>query len=232
MVLSGYHANAGDQWQPWFHNLWWRHNIGSIYPTKVVIISTIAAPPSSNGEWIRLASNLGHCDDMLYAGRDLFMPGCPATWMAGCWLAYASECDFLYLEQDMLAFGPWLDRLYQDLGAKRAIFGSGKIHKGSSTSLFLVRWKYIPEWCADYLAEGKENVYERLPERKWFRMAERKPEHYARLSFGFDTDRPLDIAQPVWYGQKFTRTEMLSMEKAGLIKCDGMPETALFSNHI
>lgn len=232
MVISGYHADKSDAWQGWFYRLWWHHNIEGISPEKVVIISTVPAPVGSAGHWIKLEANIGHCDEMLLNGRDLFMPGCPATWMAGAWLAYASECDLLYLEQDMLAFGPWLDQLYHDLGRKQAIFGTGKMHKGSSTSLFLVRWNYIPEWCRDYLAEGKEDVYDRLPERKWFRMAERKPEHYARLSFGFDTDRPLDMAARVWYAQKFTIQEMAELAKRRLITAVDIPRVQLFSNHV
>lgn len=233
VVISGYHSDRKATWQVWFHRIWWQQNIvGSgmtlngiervfIYASK----DSFCPPETRKGHWIWLPGNLGHCDEMLYKGRDLFCPGCPATWMSGAWLAYLSECDLLYVEQDCLCFGPWIQQMYADLGDKGMVFGCGKIHKGSSTSLFLVRHSFIPQWTHDYIAEGKEDIYERLPERKMYRLRQRQPENYGELSFGCDTDRPLPKDAKVFYAQKFTREELISLG------FKDVPESPLFSNH-
>lgn len=234
IVVSGYHASPPAKWQPWFHRLWWDQNIirGDIkhadQPERIFIFASkgsFCPPELRRGHWIWLAGNLGHCDPILYEGRDLFCPGCPATWMAGAWLAYLSECDMLYCEQDCLCFGPWLEQMYRDLGDKGMVFGTGGIHKGSSTSLFLVRHAFIPTWVQQYLAEGKEDTYERLPERKMYRLRQRQPENYAELSFGVDVDRPLPKDAKVLYAQKLTRGELV------WLGFTSVPDVPLFSNH-
>lgn len=252
IIVTGYHCKARHGLD-WFRRLWWQHNIprtkknAAKWYAKVQWQTTFKDVPArwvftiasarsrfadTHGQWITLNGDLGHCDPMLDGTRKIFMPQSPTTWMIGAWLAYGSEADLLYVEQDVLAFGPWIERIYQDIGTKQAIFGTGKLHKGSSTSLFMVKHAFIPQWCRDYLSEGPENIYNRLPEQKWRRMAERTPENYARLSFGYDTDRPFNPKDEVFYLQKITPDEMRLLAEQGLIKCDDMPSGVdLFSNN-
>lgn len=238
VLISGYfEKHAG---MAWFHSLWMDTLLryATPAPKRIFIIASgencIIQPTGreARGEWIRLPGDLGHCDDLLSGRKPFFMPGCPATWMAGAWLAYMNECDAIFYEQDVLAFGPWVERIYHDLGDKDVIFGRNQM-QGAATSLFLVRHRYIPQFVMDYLSEGPETVISRIPETKFNRMEARKPEHYCRYSFGFDKDRPFDISKDVWFGQKFKPFELLWLESHGLVSCAGMPQDVqAFSNTI
>ncbi len=233
VLISGYYEKTPAL--AWFHSCWWdtlqRHAIPK--PERIFIIASgKCSIKEPHGEWIRLTGDLGHCDDLLSDRKPHFMPGCPAVWMAGAWLAYLNESDALFYEQDVLAFGNFVGRMYAELGDKDVIFGRNKM-QGAATSLFLVRHRYIPQFVADYLAEGPENVISRIPETKFCRMAERKPEHYCRYSFAYDKDRPFNPKDEVFFVQKCKPFELLWLESQGLISCDGMPkDVEAFSNTI
>lgn len=245
MIVSGYYGNG--EWQQWFHRLWWANNFKYLHSKltvrsfweprfikhpEVYIVSNSGLPENFNGKWILLDGNLGHVDELINGKLPFYVCGGVAVQLIGAWIAYANEMDLIWLEQDCLVFGRWVRQMYKDLGDKMAVFGTGGFHHGSSTSLFLIRHEYIPIWCMDYLAEGPENCGTRIAEDKWRRLRERKPEDYSSLSFGYDKDRPFDMKQSVWYGQKFTRDELCTLGCQGLISTDGMPkDTKLFSNH-
>lgn len=233
LIISGYVAKTPGM--EWLHGVWWdvlQRNANPKPERIFIIASGDHSHPDRRGEWIRLSGDLGHCDDLLTGRKPFFMPGCPATWMVGAWLAYINECDMLVYEQDVLAFGPWVERMYHDLGDKDVIFGRNQM-QGAATSLFLVHHRYIPQFVMDYLAEGPETVISRIPETKFNRMEARKPEHYCRYSFGNDKDRPLDLSKDVWFGQKFKPFELLWLEANGFVSCAGMPQgVEAFSNTI
>lgn len=239
VIVSGYHADFKSDWQPWFFNLWWHHNINPLkgcHRSYVIAtqdslrVHTIAVPLAV--ELISVPGDLGKCMDVLTGRKPYFCPGVVAVWLAGAWLAYASECDLIYLEQDCLCFGPWVDQMYVDLGGKNVVFGTGKSHGGVSTSIFLMKHDFIPRWCRDYLAEGYENAPSRIPEHKMRRIREREPEEYAALSFGYDTDRPFNATDPVFYVQKTTPAELRQLSDAGRLTLpEGeMPDVDCFTN--
>lgn len=234
IIVSGYHSDEKSLWQPWFHRLWWEQNIApnlSFMLHEVFVISNrVAYPAQRYGTWIELPGDLGYCGDLIDDAKDVFCPQVVAIWLAGAWLAYASECDLIYVEQDCLCFGDWVGQMYADIGDKGMVFGDGKWH-GASTSLFLIRHKFIPKWTKDYINEGCENNPARIPERKMRRLREREPEEYATLSFGYDTDRPFDPEQRTFYIQKTTPQELETLQTAGRLKFDSMPEVEKFSNH-
>lgn len=182
--------------------------------------------------WIDIPGDLGKCVDVLTGRKPYFCPGVVAVWLVGAWLAYASECDLIYLEQDCLCFGPWVDQMYVDLGSKKAVFGTGQAHGGVSTSIFLMRHEFIPRWTRDYLDEGCENSPSRIPEHKMRRMREREPEEYGALSFGYDTDRPFNVTDPVFYIQKTTPAELRELNLAGrlVLPEEEMPNVDCFTN--
>lgn len=244
IIVSGYFQQPGASWGPWFHRLWYRNLMkwADPKPERVFIISGSKPPLRRKGEWITLTGNLGHCDAILKWSKTAYMPACPATWMAGLWLAYLNECDFVYLEQDCLAFGPWVKRVYNDLGmpttedpynwhGKKVAFATSIMH-GAATSLFIVRHWYIPFFVKHYIESGAEDHINRIAEQKVFRMSGQWPEFYSQFSFGVDKERPLPFDNEVWFAQKFTANELRELENRKLVSCFGMPENVdLFSNH-
>lgn len=233
IIVSGYYEKHPGM--AFFHRIWWdtMTRFAKPAPERVFIIASGShGHAEPRGEWIKLTGDLGHCDDLLSGRKPFFMPGCPATWMAGAWLAYMNECDALFLEQDCLAFGDFVGRMYSELGDKDVIFGRNQM-QGAATSLFLVRHRYIPTFVQDYLSEGPETVISRIPETKFNRLEGWKPEHYCRYSFGSDKDRPFDPKQEVFFVQKLKPFELLWLETLGLVSCAGMPkDVEAFSNTI
>jgi hypothetical protein len=224
MIISGYHPFPGSEW---FHDLWCRTLNQSIESSPVIFSSGKVF--CGNGTWIHAEGDLGGAGHLLRREKHHFMPGVAAMWMLGLWYAYISECDAIYVEQDVLVFGHWVEQLYKEIGKQSAIFGTSKIH-GTCTSLFLIRHHFIPQFIYSYLGEGPEDHFHRIPERKVGRMSDRDPEEYCRYSFGVDTDRPINYKAPVWFAQKFTPQELREMEAEGLISCANMPDVKLFSN--
>ena len=80
---------------------------------------------------------------------------------------------------------------------------------GPAQSLFLVRRNSIPNIIADLARDDDKDV---LPEYKFARL----PNH-AKLSFGYDRDRPFNTKDLHWYIQQVTESELEQLRKEGLV---------------
>lgn len=164
--------------------------------------------------------NLGHVGALLSGEKKHEFCGWSAAMLTMAMLAYTSECDFLYKEEDCLAFGPWVSQMYADLGTRGMVFGrkmNSPPYMECSQSLFLVRHHFIPEFVRRYLELGSDGDVGNLPETKFAKMEAANPQHYARLSFGYDRERPINFDDKVWFAQKFTEQELQELNKRGLI---------------
>jgi len=172
------------------------------------------------GTNILLGGNCGHVGDLLSGGKPHALCGWSSAVLALAMIAYCDESDFLYKEQDCLAFGPWIDQMYKDLGNKGMVFGRkmvGPPYMECSQSLFLIRHRFIPEFVRRYIELGPDGDPNNLPETKFAKMEAANPQHYARLSFGYDRERPINFDDKVWFAQKFTAQEIQELKKRGLI---------------
>lgn len=222
IIISGYFQHPG-QGLDWFHHLWWKNLHKYASPDRVIIISSSNFfVPNAKGEWIVMGGDLGSPEAVYHRDKPFYCSAYPAIWMAGAMLAYLNETDVIFVEQDCLAFGPWVEQIYRELGTRSVLFGKNQMH-GAATSLFLVKHRFIPRFVQHYMEQGSEDVLTRMPENKILRLAGRWPEHYGQYSFGYDKDRPLNITDKVWYAQKLTPEDLLQIEEAGLISCGGMP---------
>lgn len=223
LLGSGYHATPGSG-QAEFASLWQANvkRFARPAPAKVVIISVghSVYPVPRDSELLEtvidLDGNLGHVGDLLNGAKQHELCGWSAAVLTLAMLAYTAELDLMVLEQDCLAFGPWVEQTYQDLGDGQVVFGSCKL-MGVAQSLFLVRHAYLPKFVSLYLGLGTDNNWQMLPEHKFHTLERLYPEEWRRLSFPFDRDRPLDYELPVWYAQKFTAEELDELKARGLI---------------
>lgn len=162
--------------------------------------------------WIRQIidhPNLGHIGDYIHGHRQGKWCGWTAGVIFGMMHAYLHSVDFIYKEQDCLWFGEGIvDQLYRDLGDKNIVFGSCQL-MGPAQSLFLVRRNAIPDIIADLARDDDKDV---LPEYKFARL----PNH-ARLSFGYDRDRPFNTKDKNWYIQQVTKEELDLLRREGLV---------------
>lgn len=169
---------------------------------------------------LQLEGNLGHVGDLLNGTKKHELCGWSGAVLALAMIAYCNETDLIYKEQDCLAFGPWVDQMYADLGDKGMVFGRKMInapYMPCAQSLFLIRHRFIPEFVKRYIELGPENSQDNLPEHKFAKLEAAHPQHYARLSFGYDRERPINFDDKVFYAQKLSRNELEELKRRNLI---------------
>ena len=140
--------------------------------------------------------------------------------MIGCLLAYHERADMLFKEQDCLAFGNYVERLYTELADKGMVAGpmldaSAGMGKGLlSVSLMLVRHEYLLEFVARYLSLWPSDR-EYLPEHKLMEIA--KTGRLVESKMGYDRNRPVNYDDAGFHLQKITEEEMAALRGKGLI---------------
>lgn len=224
---SGYHATKANAefFGQWHHN----NTMADTAPERVIVVSAgndarpvfdHIGPVNLLPQVVNLSGNPGHVGDLLNGTKPHELCGWSGAVIALAMIAYCNETDFIYKEQDCLAFGPWVDQMYKDIGTKGMVFGRKMVnapYMPCAQSLFLVRHHFIPEFVRRYLELGPENNPHNLPEHKFARLEELWPQHYARLSFGYDRERPINFDDPVFYAQKLTAPEMEELRRRNLI---------------
>lgn len=148
---------------------------------------------------VRIDHNLGHVSSHNAALSQF--NGWSMSWIIPAMIAYSENCDFVYKEQDCLAFGDWLPQIR--IG--RAAFGN-HWQMECEQSLFFLERDFIPQFVQVYLSIPEPDC-QCLPERK-FRLVEgfMGPESVKRFSMGVGRNRPLpaDLKAQPWYAQKLT----------------------------
>lgn len=216
LIGTGYYNPNGDKRRDFF-NVWYSNTIKYTKPERIIVLanggSKIVGAP---GQWIELDGNLGHTHDLTNHIK-------PHKWCGWSWafvtlaaLAYFDECDFVFKEQDALCFGPWVDRMYSEIGNKGMIFGHNKVW-ACSQSVVLCKHDFIPEFMRLYMDTGSEQDKANECELKFARLEQQHPHWFGRYSFGVDRNRPIPFGDPVWYGQQFTDEELEDLKRRKLI---------------
>lgn len=207
----------------------WYDSIGKYCdprPTKRFVIAVGNSFPTwdeqnpTSAETLHLYGNLGHVGALLSGEKKHSFCGWSGAFCALALIAYNAELDFLFLEQDCLAFGPWVKRTYEDMDDGDMVFGRKMVsapYMPCAQSLVLVRHSFIPEMVSAYLAMGTDNDINNLPETKFLRLEEKFGNRIRRLSFGCDRERPIPLDDEVFYAQKLHAEELAELEEEGLI---------------
>lgn len=231
MIGSGYVPSPKNEV---FLNIWANNFEKNPIPegcTRIVILGVGGGfrPVVSLGhrvEWVGLDGNCGHVGALLSGEKKHGLCGWTAGVLALAMMAYCDESDFIYREQDCLCFGPWVEKLYEDMGDGFMAFGGpmkSPPYMECAQSLFIVRNSFIPQFVMTMIEMGDERKQDRfhkednLPERKFHRIRERWPDLIKPLSFGVDRERPMPIDNVVWYAQQFTTEEIHALERIGKI---------------
>ena len=218
VICTGFFARPEDMDKAGkFFRVWYANTYRYSKPDRVIVLAnggshSIGAP----GEWIHLGGNLGHAHDLSSGRKPHEMCGWSAALVTLAMIAYSDESDFVFKEGDCLAFGPWVERMYSEIGTRGMIFGDNK-RFACSQSLILIKHAFIPEFVRLYMAEGSEQLKANECECKFKRMEMKRPDLFGRFSFPFDRDRPLNYDLDVWYSQQNTPEELAEMKRRGLI---------------
>jgi len=219
-ILGTGRFNVSREWE----RIWRQHNLSNLTgrPNAVVKLEVGANP---NGpidvNRICVPGNLGHVGDLLNKSKPHDFCGWSAGVIALAMIAYSGEADLLYLEQDALAFGPWVSQVYKDLGDGDMVFGrkmTSPPFMACGQSLFLIRHRFIPEFVSRYLAMGPDGDPANLPETKFQKLEDALgTARIRRLSFGYDRERPINFSDPVFYAQKLTPDELRELSGKNLL---------------
>lgn len=145
--------------------------------------------------------------------------GWSMSWIIPAMVAYSESKDFIYKEQDCMAFGDW----------HLPLFGEGCFKIGSSQSMcseqslfYILHWTIL-QIVHDYLAINRTDC-EMDTEEKFRILTRTSRVPSTHLPFGVGRDRPFpqDKEHVAWYFQKVKHdkdfiAEVLELKKLGLL---------------
>jgi hypothetical protein len=228
-IVSGYHCrpNSGLDW---FYPIWWENTLkGQPKANKIFVIAMSGCRiPGALGDWIHLDADAQLFKEHQTKVRINVLVICTGALL--CWL---NGDDMIYKEQDLLAFGPWTTRMYEELGTAKVTFGKyspGSGHHIAQNSLMLIKHEFLLDYVKWNLEMADGNHMD--AERNHFILASNHPETARFYSFGYDRERPFNMDDPVWTAQKISIEELKMMRDRGLIDFDGEPRTDMqFTNN-
>lgn len=196
----------------------WHRNIPREASNVVALYEGSTIPMVSPAQAVRLTGDLGHIGAHLNGSKPHHLTGWSASVCALAMLAYINEADFIYKESDCLAFGPWVQQLYQDAEGVEFVFGPKMTSAPWMTcaqSLFLVKHHFIPAFVSVFLSLPPDRAM--LGEDKFCHLEGVYPHLTRRMSFGVDRMRPIPWDAPVFYFQQPTQLDLDEAKRRKLI---------------
>jgi hypothetical protein len=212
LIGTGFYSDSENNQEKQKFFMRWLQNTGSLENIVVVDNSQQGLHPSFLPfvRQIRVYKNLGHAGDSssLKSGRLL---GWSMSWIQSALVAYSEGCDFIYKEQDCLAFGKWMPEIKHG----RMAFGRNS-QMPCEQSLFYIEHSFILPVVRDYIAlEGHDcNI---SPEDKFGKLMGDYGSEIQFHNLPGGRDRPIpDLTKP-FYLQRITDDEMKVLFDAKLI---------------
>jgi hypothetical protein len=209
LIGTGFFANSVDHEAKTDFFWEWVKNTRPVSDNIVVIDNSTHGLHHSFRD-IRIKQNMGHVGSPMAGNYNLL--GWSLSWILPALVAYSDGCDFIYKEQDCLAFGDWLPRLRQH----QMTIG----HSMSSPceqSLFFIRHDFIIKVVAEYMAiEVHDSVM--IPETKFAFLKARFPAEIAFHDLPGGRERPAKmVANSPFYYQQITPDELATLKESKLI---------------
>ena|ERR1700719_1060086 len=154
IIGTGYHRR--DESSENFAKIWYGNlRRYTPFPKRIAVISTGAPFPVVADEInVYYGENIGHVE----GGDDSpELQGCSGAMLALCLLAYNSHSDLVFKEQDVLCFGPWLEKAYEDLGRGGMVFGhpmSSAPWMPCAMGVYIIKRWFLLEFVRRYIAVG------------------------------------------------------------------------------
>lgn len=218
VVCSAFYSKEDDIFKHQLFQEWYNNTIKYTNPDKIFIVNHGCKKPTietNNVCWIDLNYNLGHMGDLMSGVKKHKYSGWAMSVLIGALLAYSNNCDMFYKEQDCLAFGNWIDRIYETSINKNMMFG-----KCISTpfkveqSLFFIRNNFICQFVKEFLEidGGDDKV---LTEEKFLKIENNHKDTISRFNFGYGRDRPYSVTDSVFYIQQIKDFEINNLKVCG-----------------
>jgi hypothetical protein len=206
-IVTGYYGK--DAYTADFFEIWWEntHRFSEPKDIFVINVNSDSCPEEKWGKWIDLSYNLGHVHDLDvndYPNKKFC--GWSMSFIMGAYLAYSNNTDFIYKEQDCLAFGDWVDELYshdKEIVVGQSIHADGQ---ALEQSLFLVRHSAILDFVNAYTNFGGNDAgrgYIR-PESKFAKVLNQSfSNRFAFTKMGYGRSKPKNFQESIDQGETF-----------------------------
>ena len=121
-------------------------------PRRIVVVTAGGHAPEIEGaDVIKCSGNIGNLSHKVAGQKNHAFAGWMPPVMITTMIAYNEELDYVFQEQDCLAFGPYVERMYADMGDGQMAIGRPLAQMGqpATQSLFVVRHAYIWQFVRD-----------------------------------------------------------------------------------
>jgi hypothetical protein len=225
IIGTGYWAGQGEQYKAHFFQLWYEQNIRNIprlcdSQFHVVNAASKVLPVSMYGHWHHMPHNLRHVSSMIQDPiPDEPVCGWSAAFLYLCMVAYHSNADLLFVEQDCLAFGRWFDVIQAEVRQRNPDMIVGKpANMSLEQSIVWVRRGYCLEFIRQYLSipqpDANASRTFMLPEDK-FNQIKSLNSRIINLPFGYGRHRPESFKEETFYIQQPTAKDISSLVSCG-----------------
>lgn len=218
LIGTGFYADGNDLSDALkFYALW----LTRIGPRQRVVVNNCASTcVFASDPWtreIRLYENTGHVKNFLCDSTRQLL-GWSMSWIIPAMIAYAEIRDFIYVEQDCLVFGEWERHIVREAAEKGWRMACGPKHDEGNCeqSLFWIKWDFIPDFVALYMAiKATDGVI--MPEEKFTAIQAMKPTIIGSFTLPGGRKGPRPYDAEAWYGQHFTNAELEELRKLRLV---------------
>ena len=208
-----------------FFELWLSNTLKYSEPSRIFVINpnSLVLPTDlheNTCSWIHLDHNFGHVHDMHGSDYRHKFCGWTQSFILGAMLAYANNTDLIYKEQDCLAFGPWVQRLYEDMekNGKKMLLGMESFPgMRIEQSLVIIKHDFINEFLKELfdIPFPDGGLGKVLPEAKFAAIMDKRKE-VGYMSFGVGRARPILFDAP-FYVQQLSKEEIDFLKNIGLV---------------
>lgn len=205
IVGTGY-WKADQKCEDFFTNHWLPNTLKYPNLEKIIVINSASPPIESPDivEWLNLTKNPIHGtklkESVQFAGWSL-------GFIHSALYAYSCHCDYIYKEQDCLAFGNWVERMYKCCEGKQMVTGELWSHPKRDyvieLSLMLIKYEFIMPFLTQLFAVPGTGDKVR-PEKKFLTVRDNNPDLIGTIDFGYGGNRPFKyddcfyIQKPRW----------------------------------
>ncbi len=203
IIVTGYYGNKEALFDIWWKNTLYHTRYNP--PKDIYVINSGGTISNKRGKWVDIDYNIGHVCDTMKGGFNEHKHGLCGWTMStlhAALLAYSCDCDLIYKEQDCLAFGNWVEKIYETTpeGCK-IVTGIMDIPFKIEQSLFLIKKEFLIEFVREYLSLIVPD-WEMVPEHKWDKLfVEKFSGRCGFLPFGYGRKRPVNYDDKIFYVQ-------------------------------
>ena len=200
IIGTGFYSSG--EFDDSFFSIWYKNTYKYANPEEVVVVnSNCKKPEGAKGTWINLNRNPQHVRDM--RDQSISFGGWSISFIASATVALANNVDFIYKEQDCLAFGNWVHEIYRQAKEEnlKMLVGVKNNPQKVEQSLIYVRKDFVQRFLSELYGIDRSDINMR-PEYKFLSIMERFPDSTGFLKIGTGCNRPFDVNKETFYIQR------------------------------